>query len=116
MGKKKRIDIEKYLEEEELTKLVENAKFAKESISWLYVRIGKPPRRILCLSNNDTLIDTKGAEFILRRGKTGERRVMIIAYVSLLQQWLNIHPLKNQSEFPLLWISEATYYKIKINN
>lgn len=64
---------------------------------------------MLTLSNKDILIDTKGAILILR-GKTGDRRVRIIAYVSLLQQWLDIHPLKDQNEFPL-WISEATNYK-----
>jgi len=44
------------------------------------------------------------------RGKTGERRVRIIAFVKLLQQWLNIHPLKHLSSYPI-WISEATNYK-----
>ncbi|MBV9179249.1 MAG: hypothetical protein JO297_19635, partial [Nitrososphaeraceae archaeon] len=54
-------------------------------------------------------MDSKGAVFVLR-GKTGERRVRIIAFVKLLQQWLNIHPLKHLSSYPI-WISEATNYK-----
>jgi NADP-dependent 3-hydroxy acid dehydrogenase YdfG len=32
-----------------------------------------------------------------RLGKTGERRVRIIAFAKLLQQWLEVHPLRNQS-------------------
>jgi integrase/recombinase XerD len=110
LRKEKRIDIEKFLEEEELTKLVENGETLQKKafLGCLYESDARP-EEILTLSNKDILIDTKGALFILR-GKTGERRVRIIAYVCLLQQWLNIHPLKDQNEFPL-WISEATNYK-----
>jgi len=110
LRKEKRIDIEKYLEEEELTKLVENApNLQKKAFLGCLYESGARPEEILTLSNKDILIDTKGAIFILR-GKTGERRVRIIAYVSLLQQWLDVHPLKDQNEYPL-WISEATNYK-----
>ncbi len=109
LRKEKRIDIEKYLEEE-LIKLIENAEsLQKKAFLGCMFESGSRPEEFLCLSNKDILIDTKGAVFILR-GKTGERRVRIIAYVSLLQQWLEIHPLKNQNEFPI-WISEATNYK-----
>jgi hypothetical protein len=63
----------------------------------------------LRLTNSDIKIDSKGAVFILR-GKTGERRVRIIAFTKLLQQWINVHPLRQLSSYPL-WISEATNYK-----
>ena len=110
LRKEKRIDIEKFLEEEELKKLVENGEsLQKKAFLGCLYESGARPEEFLTLSSKDIMIDTKGAIFILR-GKTGERRVRIIAYVSLLQQWLNIHPLKDQSEFPL-WISEATNYK-----
>ncbi|HJS64425.1 MAG TPA: hypothetical protein VJ767_06165 [Nitrososphaeraceae archaeon] len=46
------------------------------------------------------------------RGKTGERRVRIISFAKLLQECLNINPLKNQNEFHI-WISESTNYKNK---
>src|SRR5215207_11587191 len=52
---------------------------------------------------------SKGAVFILR-GKTGERRVRIIAFTKLLLQWLEVHPLKGMAQYPL-WISEATNFK-----
>jgi integrase/recombinase XerD len=59
-------------------------------------------------SNLDCKIDVNGAILILR-GKTGERRIRIISFAKLLQQWLDIHPLKHQKQFPL-WISQATNY------
>jgi integrase/recombinase XerD len=65
----------------------------------------------LRLSNLDCKIDTNGIVIILR-GKTGERRVRIVSFVPLLQQWLEIHPLKDQKQFPL-WISTATNNKNK---
>ncbi|MGZ5485353.1 MAG: hypothetical protein ACXWFB_05510, partial [Nitrososphaeraceae archaeon] len=66
---------------------------------------GVRPEEFLTLTNRDLKIDTNGIILILR-GKTGERRVRIIAFSSLLQHWLSIHPLKTQQEFSL-WISEA---------
>ena len=52
--------------------------------------------RVFALHNCDIKRDSKGAVFVLR-GKTGKRRVRIIAFVKLLQQWLDIHPLKHLS-------------------
>ena len=68
-------------------------------------------RNILSLTNFDIKIDTNGAIFILR-GKTGERRIRIVSFAPLLQQWLNIIPLKHEKQFPL-WITEATNRKNK---
>lgn len=62
----------------------------------------------LRLTNHDYKIDTNGIVLILR-GKTGERRVRIISYASLFQQWLDIHPLKDLVHYPI-WISQATNY------
>ena len=45
------------------------------------------------------------------RGKTGERRVRIIAFTKLMQQWIEVHPLRNQQNFYPLWVSEATNFK-----
>jgi integrase/recombinase XerD len=64
----------------------------------------------LRLTSYDMRIDSNGAVFMLR-GKTGERRVRIIAFAKLLQQWLEVHPLRNQQNFYPLWISEATNFK-----
>jgi integrase/recombinase XerD len=72
---------------------------------------GARPEEFLRLTNNDFIIDTKGIWFILR-GKTGERRVLIITYSKLFQQWLDVHPLKHQPNYSV-WVSESTNYKNK---
>ena len=46
---------------------------------------------------------------MILRGKTGERRIRLVSFAKLLQQWLDIHPIKHQKQFPL-WISQATNY------
>ena len=46
---------------------------------------------------------------MILRGKTGERRIRLVSFAKLLQQWLDIHPLKHQKQFPL-WINQATNY------
>ncbi len=43
----------------------------------------------------DIMFDNKGAKVILR-GKTVERVTRVIAYVSLLKQWLTVHPFKHE--------------------
>lgn len=81
----------------------------KASISSMY-ETGARLEEFLWLTNSDTSLDYKDAVFILR-GKTGERRVRIIAFTKLLlQQWLNIHPLKHLDSDPKR-VSEATNYK-----
>jgi integrase/recombinase XerD len=109
-GKDTTMDMAEYLEEEEVQKLIENADTLqnKSFLACLY-ESGARPEEFLRLTNLDTRIDSKGAVFILR-GKTGERRVRIIAFSNILQRWLEVHPLKNQNCYPL-WISEATNYK-----
>jgi site-specific recombinase XerD len=103
------LDIAEYLEEEEIPILIENTPTLQKRafLACLY-ESGSRPEEFLRLSNLDCKIDVNGAILILR-GKTGERRIRIISFAKLLQQWLDIHPLKNQKQFPL-WISQATNY------
>jgi len=109
-GKEGQLDLAEYLEEEEIKKLIEAAPTIQKKafLSCLY-ESGARPEEFLKLSNLEINIDTKGVVFILR-GKTGERRVRIIAFTKLLLQWLEVHPLKNMAQYPL-WISEATNFK-----
>jgi len=109
-GKETSMDMAEYLEEEEILKLIESAPTlqSKAFLACMY-ESGARPEEFLRLTNTDTRIDSKGAVFMLR-GKTGERRVRIISFAKLLQQWLDVHPLKHQDCYPL-WISEATNYK-----
>jgi hypothetical protein len=109
-GKETSMDMAEYLEEEEILKLIESAPTlqSKAFLACMY-ESGARPEEFLRLTNTDIRVDSKGAVLMLR-GKTGERRVRIISFAKLLQQWLDVHPLKHQDYYPL-WISEATNYK-----
>jgi integrase/recombinase XerD len=92
----KMIDIEEYLEEEEILKLIESAPtLQKKAFLAVFYESGCRPEEGLRLTNRDVLFDTNGAILILR-GKTGERRVRIVSFAKLLQQWIKIHPLKDK--------------------
>jgi site-specific recombinase XerD len=111
-SQERNIDINEYLIEEEVRKLIEAAPtIQKKAFLATCYEAGARPEEQLRLSNLDCKLDTNGIVMILR-GKTGERRVRIVSFVPLLQQWLEIHPLKDQKQFPL-WISTATNNKNK---
>jgi site-specific recombinase XerD len=115
IGKEKKsqerdLDIAEYLEENEVPVLIEAAHtIQKKAFLACIYESGARPEEFPRLTNIDIKIDTNGAILFLR-GKTGERRVRIISFAKLLQQWLEIHPLKAKHQFPL-WISQATNYK-----
>jgi site-specific recombinase XerD len=106
-SQERNIDINEYLEKEQVKTLIEAAPtIQKKAFLATCYETGARPEEHLRLSNLDCKIDTSGIVIILR-GKTGERRVRMVSFAPLLQQWLEIHPLKNQKQFPL-WISTAT--------
>jgi integrase/recombinase XerD len=109
-GKQTSMDMAEYLEEEEVQKLIESASTVQKKafLACMY-ETGARPEEFLRLTNSDLRIDSNGAIFMLR-GKTGERRVRIISFTKLLQQWLEVHPLRNENFYPL-WVSEATNFK-----
>jgi integrase/recombinase XerD len=104
------LDIAEYLEENEVPRLINAAPTVQKKafLACMY-ESGARPEEFLRLTNIDVKFDTNGAILFLR-GKTGERRVRIVSFAKLLQQWLEIHPLKENHQFPL-WISQATNYK-----
>jgi site-specific recombinase XerD len=95
-SKERGLDIAEYLEEEEVPILIENTPTLQKRafLACLY-ESGSRPEEFLRLSNLDCKIDTNGAILILR-GKTGEIRIRIVSFAKLLQQWLDIHPLKHK--------------------
>jgi integrase/recombinase XerD len=113
-GKETSMDMSEYLEEEEIQKLIECAPTLQKKafLACLY-ESGARPEEFLRITNRDIRIDKNGVVLMLR-GKTGERRVKIVAFSKLLQQWLDVHPLKdtnnNSNSYPL-WVSEATNFK-----
>ncbi len=111
-GKDTSMDMSEYLEEDEVQILVESAPtIQKKAFLGVMYESGARPEEFLRLTNTDIRIDSKGAIFMLR-GKTGERRVRVISFSKLFQQWLDIHPLRNHNYYPI-WISEATNFKNK---
>ena len=111
-SQERNLDINEYLEEEEIKKLIDAAPtIQKKAFLATCYESGARPEEHLRLNNIDCKIDVNGIVIILR-GKTGERRVRIVSFAPLLQQWLDIHPLKDYKQFPL-WISTATNNKNK---
>jgi site-specific recombinase XerD len=103
------LDIAEYLEENEVPLLIDAAPTVqKKALLACMYESGARPEEFLRLTNLDIKLDVNGAILFLR-GKTGERRVRIVCFAKLLQQWLDIHPLKNQYQYPI-WISQATNY------
>ena len=108
-NKEKGLDIEEYLEENEVQLMINAAPtIQKKAFLACMYESGARPEEFLRLTDLDKKLDTNGAILFLR-GKTGERRVRIVSFAKLLQQWLDIHPLKDKHQFPL-WISQATNY------
>ena len=92
-GKDPSMNMSEYLDENEIQKLIEaTLTLQKKSFLACMYESGVRPEEFLRLSNLDCKIDTHGAILILR-GKIGERRVRIISFAKLLQQWLEVHPL-----------------------
>ncbi len=95
---------EDMLTEEEVKRLIDFAGKGqwKAFISTLYesgCRIGE----LIYLKINQVKFDDLGAQLFVT-GKTGFRRVRVIAAVPYLQDWINEHPLKNDPE-AYLWLS-----------
>jgi len=97
---------EELLTEEDIRKMVEvcNNSRDKALIFALYesgARVGE----IASLKIKDVKFDEYGS-IIIVKGKTGMRRVRLIASDPYLRAWLNDHPMKNDPEAPL-WIKTS---------
>jgi len=95
---------EDMLTEEEVQKMINLCKDPRDKafISTLYesgCRIGE----ILLLRINQVKFDQYGA-LLLVNGKTGFRRVRVVASAPYLTEWINNHPLKDDQK-AFLWVS-----------
>lgn len=104
---------EELLTPEEVNKLIESADHLRDKafISTLYesgCRIGE----LLCLQIKHVQFDNFGA-VLLVNGKTGQRRVRVIASEPRLRQWIENHPLKNNPNAPL-WITIGTNSRYRV--
>lgn len=68
---------------------------------------GLRPSELLLLNVGDVSFDAMGARIRVRKSKTGERLLRIIATASLLGRYLESHPLKENPAAPL-WVNEST--------
>lgn len=100
---------EELLTQEEVKRMVESAEHPRDKafISALYesgCRIGE----IGTLNIKNVVFDEYGAQITVD-GKTGMRRVRLIASVPYLSAWINIHPFRNDPEASL-WVSIGTLH------
>jgi site-specific recombinase XerD len=69
--------------------------------------IGLRPSELLLLNVGDVSFDAMGARLRVRKSKTGERLLRVIATASLLGRYLESHPLRDNPAAPL-WVNEST--------
>jgi len=106
---------EEILTQEEVQRMIDAADHIRDKafISTLYesgCRIGE----LLCLQIKHVQFDEFGA-VLLVNGKTGQRRVRVIASEPRLHQWIENHPFKDDPDAPL-WITIGTNSRYKIWN
>jgi site-specific recombinase XerD len=68
---------------------------------------GLRPSELLLLNVGDVTFDGMSARIRVRKSKTGERLLRVIATASLLGRYLESHPLKDNPGAPL-WVNEST--------
>lgn len=110
MANGKRLLPESILTEEEVKKMVESAATLRDKAFILVLyesgcRIGE----LLTLRIKDLSFDEYGGVLFVS-GKTGDRRVRVIASTPKLTAWLEIHPLKNNPDAPL-WVNLSSHHR-----
>jgi integrase len=106
------LSYDQFLTEDEVRLLIDTANtIQRKALIAVCYETGARPEELLNLRIKDILFDNKGAKVILR-GKTVERVTRVIVYVSLLKQWLSIHPFKHDPN-AYLWLSESSNCKWK---
>lgn len=89
---------------EEVNKLIETVEHPrnKAMISMLY-ESGCRPTEFLSFSIKHIVFDKYGAQLTIPKGKTGMRKIRLVASVPHLAAWINIHHLKDDTNAPL-WV------------
>jgi integrase len=99
------------LTKEEIRSLIQATSNPRDKafISVLYesgCRIGE----ILNIKIKNISFDEYGAQVVVPEGKTGPRRIRLIASIPHIETWLGYHPKKNDPE-ALLWVTYANNKK-----
>lgn len=102
------------LTQQEIINLIRTAKGTRDKalISILY-ESGMRIKELLTLRIRHVEFDSYGARIICS-GKTGMRRIRIVASVPYLKRWLNEHPKNDDPNSPL-WLSWNGFKKVKDN-
>lgn len=98
------------LTEDDIEKMIKAANSYRDKalIGVLYeagIRVGE----LASLKIKNVQFDEMGS-IIKVRGKTGERRIRIVMFASLLAKWFEVHPRRDNKE-ALLWVNLSTNYK-----
>ncbi len=100
---------EELLTFDDVKKLIEIAENPRDkALVFVLYESGCRVGELLSLSIKNVRFDEYGAVLTVN-GKTGMRRVRIIASAPILANWLNHHPFKNDLESPLWIILEASH-------
>ena len=103
---------EDLLSDEDVAKLIGVANNIMQEASHSFDdEVGPRPGEKLGMKIRDIVFDGKNVIARLR-GKTGERRILLVKCVSKLSQWLNSHPLKDDRDAPL-WVSLSNNNKLE---
>ncbi len=98
---------EDMISEEEIKKLVEIAKHPRDkAFIFLLYESGCRVGEILSLQVKNVQFGDQ-MSYIIVNGKTGQRRVPLIACTGYLSMWINMHPLKDNPNAPL-WIKNTS--------
>ncbi len=110
--KEEELSFNNYLTEDEVKRLIDTAtSIQRKAFIAVGYETGARPEELLSIRLKDIHVDSLGCKVILR-GKTVERITRVVIYMSLLRQWLDIHPFKNDPN-AYLWLSEATNHKFE---
>lgn len=100
------------LTHEDLEKLITASSNAMQSASLAFdYEVGPRPGEKLGMMIRDIIFEGKNVIAHLR-GKTGERKILLVNCVPKLLRWIRLHPMKNYPEAPL-WISIGKEGSIK---
>lgn len=98
---------EELLTEEEIKQMTEAADNPRDrALVFVLYESGCRIGEILSLKIRNVQFDEHGS-ILLVNGKTGSRRVRIIASAPLLASWINIHPDRENPDAPL-WVTQGT--------
>jgi len=87
---------------EEINMIVDKADNVRDkALMAVITEGGLRPCEVVNLKLKNLSFDDYGAILMVQQGKTGFRRIRIIAFSSFLAMWLNLHPEKNNPEASL---------------